>query len=95
MPNVYMNAGMETEFPPWLSLAGGVLIGLSVVLLMALHGIILGATGILAGLILPTDKKDWIWRAAPVTGPLAYMILTGGGPEISGPVSGRKGSKLL
>jgi uncharacterized membrane protein YedE/YeeE len=37
---------METEFTPWLSLAGGVLIGLSAILLMMLNGRIAGMTGI-------------------------------------------------
>ncbi|KKL60052.1 hypothetical protein LCGC14_2209170 [marine sediment metagenome] len=37
---------METEFTPWASLAGGGLIGLSAVLLMATHGRIAGISGI-------------------------------------------------
>ena len=45
-----------TEFTPLAGLLGGVLIGLSAVLLMAAHGRILGASGIFAGLL--TSKFD-------------------------------------
>lgn len=65
-----------TEFTPWTSLAGGILIGLSAVLLMALHGRIAGMTAILAG-IIPPVPIDWAWRAAFLAGaiisPLAYV----------------------
>ena len=50
-----------TDFTPWQSLLGGALIGLSAVLLMALHGRIAGISGILSGLITPL-ALDWQWR---------------------------------
>ncbi len=59
-----------TQFTPLLSLAGGALIGLSAVLLMALHGRIAGMTGILSGLV-PPFSTDWTWRAAFVAGAIA------------------------
>ena len=59
---------METEFTPWASLGGGILIGLAAVLLMGLHGRILGATGILNGLLRLDDPSDWALRAALVAG---------------------------
>lgn len=66
-----------TEFTPWLSLIGGILIGLSATLLMALHGRIAGMTGILAG-VIPPVTGDWPWRAAflagAVVGPLVYVL---------------------
>ena len=69
---------MQTEFTPLLSLAGGVLIGLSAVMLMALHGRIAGMTGILAG-VLPPLPADWQWRAAFLAGsviaPLIWLAL--------------------
>lgn len=72
---------METAFTPWASLGGGALIGLAAVLLMALHGRILGATGILGGLLRFNDPADWALRAAVVagmaTGPLVYLLATG------------------
>lgn len=80
---------METEFTPLMSLAGGILIGLSAVLLMAVNGRIAGMTGILSG-IIPPFSADWAWRAAFLAGavvaPLAF-ILAGGTVEFSVPVS--------
>jgi uncharacterized protein len=82
---------METAFTPWASLGGGALIGLAAVLLMALHGRILGATGILGGLLRLDDPADWRLRAALVvgmaTGPLAYLAATGRLPQIDVPIS--------
>lgn len=82
---------METAFTPWASLAGGALIGLAAVLLMALHGRILGATGILGGLMRFDDLPDWRLRAALVvgmaTGPLLYLLATGRMPTIDLPIS--------
>ncbi len=65
-----------TESTPWMSLAGGILIGLSAVLLMALHGRIAGMTAILGG-IIPPFPTDWAWRAAFLAGaviaPMAWV----------------------
>lgn len=71
-----------TEFTPFLSLAGGVLIGISAVLLMALHGRIAGMTGILSGLV-PPFSHDWTWRAAFIAGAIAApaIILGFGGHD--------------
>jgi uncharacterized protein len=82
---------METAFTPWASLGGGALIGLAAVLLMALHGRILGATGILGGLLRFNDLPDWSLRAALVVGmaagPLVVLLLTGQMPAIDLPIS--------
>lgn len=82
---------MDTDFTPWTSLGGGALIGLAAVLLMALHGRILGATGILGGLLRFGDPADWTLRAAILAGmaagPLAFLALTGQMPVIDLPVS--------
>jgi hypothetical protein len=82
---------IETEFTPISALIGGSLIGLSSVMLMALRGNVLGATGILAGFMSPTGSGDWAWRAAilagMVTGPLAFMFLTGALPVIEVPAT--------
>jgi uncharacterized membrane protein YedE/YeeE len=82
---------METEFTPIASLAGGVLIGLAAVVLMATLGRILGATGILAGTIRPASGNDFAWRAAVlagmVTGPLAVLAITGAMPAVEVPVA--------
>lgn len=42
---------METEFTPWLSLAGGMMIGASAVLLMATSGRIAGISGLTSKLL--------------------------------------------
>ncbi len=80
-----------TEFTPFTSLLGGVLIGLSAVLLMLVLGRIMGATGILTGLINPASRMDWGWRAAMlagmVTAPLVYYAAAGAMPTITVPVS--------
>jgi uncharacterized membrane protein YedE/YeeE len=82
---------IETAFTPWQSLGGGVLIGLSSVLLMLVAGRIMGATGVLAGIFAPASLTDMSWRVAlllgMVTGPAVYWLVTGGMPEITVPVS--------
>ncbi len=82
---------MTTEFTPLASLAGGALIGLAAVALMAARGRVFGATGILAGLLSPASSGDWVWRAAllagMLTGPWVYMAAAGSFPAIDVPVS--------
>ncbi|MEW7007826.1 YeeE/YedE family protein [Lentilitoribacter sp. EG35] len=78
-----------TEFTPWTSLGGGVLIGISAILLMAFHGRIAGMTGIMTGLI-PPFVSDWGWRAAFLLGaiiaPMVFIQL-GGTVPFAVPVS--------
>ncbi len=78
-----------TEFTPWASLGGGVLIGIAAILLMAIHGRIAGMTGILSGIIPPVGS-DWSWRLAFLVGaiaaPLLYTLL-GGTISFAVPVS--------
>ncbi len=82
---------METEFTPYASLGGGLLIGLAAVMLMATLGRIFGATGILAGFIQPDSSSEFSWRAAllagMVSGPVLYLAITGNWPAIEVPVS--------
>lgn len=82
---------METIFTPFLSLGGGLLIGLASILLMWSFGRIMGATGILSGFIFPTSFSDWVWRAAllagMVTAPLILYLLQGNFPPIQIPIS--------
>ena len=78
-----------TDFTPWQSLFGGALIGLSAVLLMALHGRIAGITGIVSG-VIPPLAADWQWRAAFLVGAIVaplLLILAGGEIAFSVPVS--------
>lgn len=82
---------METEFTPLVSLAGGLLIGLAAVALMAFHGRIAGATGILTGFVFPQGLPDWSWRALMLLGmvsaPLLVRAATGEMPALDVPVS--------
>ena len=58
---------IDTIFAPWVSLAGGALMGVASVLLMLTLGRIMGATGILAGVLTPTTHPDTggVWRCWP------------------------------
>lgn len=82
---------IETAFTPLQSLAGGTLIGLASVLLMAVLGRVMGATGILAGFMQPVNASDWAWRAAillgMISGPIAVVLVSGQMPAIDVPVS--------
>jgi len=78
-----------TEFTPWASLGGGVLIGIAAILLMALHGRVAGMTGILTGVIPPLGT-DWKWRFAFLAGAIAappIYLLLGGTVSFGVPVS--------
>jgi uncharacterized membrane protein YedE/YeeE len=82
---------METLFTPFASLGGGALIGLGAVLLMLGLGRILGATGIMSGLVFAENSSEFSWRAAMVVGmilsPGLIFLITGQMPEILVPVS--------
>lgn len=56
-----------THFTPWASVAGGVLIGLSAVMLAAFNGRIAGISGIVGGL-LARQPGPIAWRLAFVGG---------------------------
>lgn len=82
---------METAFTPWASLGGGAMIGTAAVLLMLVAGRIMGATGVLAGALMPASRADGVWRwvmiAGMVTAPVLFLAVTGAWPEITVPVS--------
>ena len=86
-----------TSFTPLASLAGGALIGVAAVLLMALHGRIAGVTGIASGLLPPAPAPDWTWRLAFLAGmvasPLLYRLAAGQPIEIE--VAASSGLLLL
>jgi uncharacterized membrane protein YedE/YeeE len=72
-----------------MSFAGGLLIGLSALLLMLTWGRIAGMTAIIGG-ILPPLGRDWSWKAAFLVGAiLAPLALSLGGYQVeySVPVS--------
>ena len=82
---------METVFIPFTSFGGGLAIGLSAVLLMLGLGRILGATGIMSGLIFAESRSEYGWRAAMILGmvlaPGLIFAVTGTMPEVNVPVS--------
>jgi len=66
---------MATTFTPYLSLLGGIMIGISATLLMLLLGRIAGITGIVSGALLPSAPADWSWRASFIVGMVAAPAL--------------------
>lgn len=82
---------METAFTPFASLGGGLFIGLGAVLLMLGLGRILGATGIMSGLVLAQSREEASWRIAMVIGmiaaPVVIWLVNGTMPAVDVPVS--------
>ncbi|MGN7980275.1 YeeE/YedE family protein [Burkholderia sp. 22313] len=62
------------HFTPWLSLAGGVLIGLAAAWLIAFNGRIAGISGIVGGLFT-AGAAERGWRAAFVAGLIAAPLM--------------------
>lgn len=85
---------VETEFTPWASLFGGVLIGLSAVMVMLAFGRIAGIVGITGGAlsrVISTQSRvqDWAWRVAFVGGLIAApLLMQGAGHTITQTVPG-------
>ncbi|GHA57273.1 membrane protein [Amylibacter ulvae] len=81
---------METAFTPYVSLFGGVLIGIAAVLMMLMHGRIFGATGILAGAIFERGQEQ-VWRilviVGMITAPAIYLLIAGRMPTIDVPIT--------
>jgi uncharacterized protein len=67
-----------TTFTPWTSLAGGLLIGLAVVILMAGIGRVAGISGIVGRLFPPYEDGDWFARLAFIAGLIAAPVLVKG-----------------
>ena len=71
-----MDPAVPTDFTPWASLAGGVLIGTSAVMVMGLLGRIAGISGITAGALAGVGAAgDRGWRVAFVAGLVAAPLL--------------------
>jgi len=70
-----------TAFTPFASLAGGALIGVAAVMLMALTGRIAGVSGIAAGMLPPYADRELAGRLAFIAGlvaaPLVVLLVTG------------------
>ena len=80
------------NFTPYASLIGGVMIGLAALLLLLTHGRVMGVSGILGGLVMPSGKGDMAWRVIFVigmlAGPFAVIHLLGRPVEIVPAASG-------
>jgi hypothetical protein len=63
------------HFTPWLSLGGGILLGLASAAFILFNGRILGISGILAGLLTPRSG-DIGWRIAFVLGIAAAPLVS-------------------
>jgi uncharacterized membrane protein YedE/YeeE len=77
---------------PFIAAAiGGILIGVSAVMLMALFGRIAGISGIVGGLLPPKPAADRSWRLAFIAGligaPIILRLLTGD-DRIGAPTAG-------
>jgi hypothetical protein len=75
-----MNMSIDwNHFTPWMSLCGGMLIGLAAAAFVLLEGRIAGISGILGGLFRPA-AGDRAWRIAFLAGlagaPLLYGLVT-------------------
>lgn len=68
-------ASPVTEFTPWASLAGGLLIGLSAAILIVFTGRIAGISGIAGRLLPPYSVQDHAGPAAFVGGLIASPFL--------------------
>jgi uncharacterized membrane protein YedE/YeeE len=66
-----------TNFTPWTSLAGGLLIGIAAALFLIFNGRIAGISGVVGGLLRPS-RGDISWRIAFVAGlvlsPLVFSL---------------------
>tara|TARA_R110002012_G_scaffold37676_1_gene105375 strand:- start:2018 stop:2467 length:450 start_codon:yes stop_codon:yes gene_type:complete len=90
-----MGPVVATEFTPWLSLLGGVLIGLSAVMVMGMFGKIAGIAGITKGLtsavpgLATTGDRSWrlLFLLGLVVAPLAVLLATGSFPQQTVPTS--------
>ena len=80
------------SFTPMASLVGGVIIGVAALLLMLLHGRVMGISGILGGIVRPAARDDVPWRllfvAGALLGPLAVVYLVGRPVEVVPVASG-------
>jgi uncharacterized protein len=65
-----------TDFTPFTSFIGGILIGLSALILMIFHGRIAGISGILSGILPPWATREGLgWRFAFILGLIIAPVL--------------------
>ena len=68
------------NFTPWMSLAGGIVLGLASALFILFNGRVLGISGIVGGLLRP-KTRDIVWRLSFLLGmlvaPSLYVAFVG------------------
>ena len=68
------------HFTPWMSLAGGIVLGLASALFILFNGRVLGISGIVGGLLRP-KTRDIVWRLTFLLGmlvaPSMYVAFIG------------------
>lgn len=62
------------NFTPWMSLAGGIVLGLASALFILFNGRVLGISGIVGGLLRP-KTRDIVWRLSFLLGMLVAPSL--------------------
>ena len=62
------------HFTPWMSLAGGLLLGVAAAMFILVNGRVLGISGIVGGLLVP-KKGDAGWRVAFLLGLAAAPLI--------------------
>ncbi|GIX21342.1 MAG: hypothetical protein KatS3mg121_0125 [Gammaproteobacteria bacterium] len=81
----------ETSFTPGAALLGGAAIGAAAVLLMFTRGRVLGASGLVAGVLFPATRAEAAWRAvlllAAVLALPLWTWVSGTAPPIEAPQS--------
>lgn len=79
---------MGTEFTPMSALAGGAMIGMASLLLMALYGRVFGVSGVLTGAVFAPGAERWT-QVSLVLGllvaPSLFFLFKGGYPEVTLP----------
>jgi uncharacterized membrane protein YedE/YeeE len=82
------------HFTPVSALAGGLLIGLAAGWLILADGRVLGASGVLGGLV-PPREGDWAWRVALLAGLVAAPLLARPLFHVSPPVFDANAATLV
>ena len=82
------------HFTPGSAFAGGLLIGLAAAWLVLVDGRVLGASGVLAGLV-PPRERDSGWRVALLAGLVAAPLIAQTLLQVSAPVIAANAATLV